>query len=109
MSNFCESDQVKGEMDEITCLQKELYDVILKFPMMSPKAKVQHIDTVMELLERQQIMWTRLSLSDDPQAKKMKDYILSNAQELGFGKADMNTIFSNMKKTLVEVQSNLKQ
>jgi|TARA_B100000424_G_C22476754_1_gene278915 hypothetical protein len=109
MSNFFESDQVKNEMDEITCLQKELYDVILKFPMMSPKAKVQHIDTVMELLERQQIMWTRLSLSEDPQAKKMKDYILSNAKELGFGKSDMNTIFSNMKKTLVEVQSNLKK
>ena len=87
MSNFFESDQVKNEMDEITCLQKELYDVILKFPMMSSEAKVEHIDTVMELLERQQIMWTRLSLSEDPQSKKMKDYILSNAKELGFGKS----------------------
>ena len=59
MTKFFESDQVKREMEEITCLQKELYDVILKFPMMSAEAKVEHIDTVMELLERQQIMWKR--------------------------------------------------
>ena len=84
------------------------HDVILKFPMMSPKAKVEHIDTVLELLERQQIMWTRLSLTDDKEAKKMKDYIVSHAKELGFGEADMGTIFSNMKTTLEQVQKNLK-
>ena len=42
MSKFFESDQVKTEMDEITSLQKELYDVILKFPMMSNEAKSDH-------------------------------------------------------------------
>lgn len=109
MSKFFDSETVKSEMEEITCLQKELYDVILKFPMMSPKAKVEHIDTVLELLERQQIMWTRLSLTDDKEAKKMKDYIVSHAKELGFGEADMSTIFSNMKTTLEQVQKNLKQ
>jgi len=109
MSKFFDSETVKSEMEEITCLQKELYDVILKFPMMSPKAKVEHIDTVLELLERQQIMWTRLSLTDDKEAKKMKDYIVSHAKELGFGEADMGTIFSNMKTTLEQVQKNLKQ
>ena len=109
MSKFFDSDRVKEEMNEITSLQKELYDVILKFPMMSPEAKVEHIDTVLELLERQQIMWTRLSLTDDKDAKKMKDYIVSHAKELGFGDTDMGTIFSNMKTTLVQVQSNLKR
>ena len=109
MSKFFDSDQVRREMEEITCLQKELYDVILKFPMMSAEAKVEHIDTVMELLERQQIMWTRLSLTDDPDAKKMKDYISSHSKELGFGDADLTTIFTNMKRTLIQVQSNLKK
>ena len=109
MSKFFDSETVKREMEEITCLQKELYDVILKFPMMSPEAKVEHIDTVMELLERQQIMWTRLSLTDDPDAKKMKDYIASHSKELGFGDTDLSTIFNNMRKTLEDVQSNLKK
>ena len=109
MSKFFDSETVKREMEEITCLQKELYDVILKFPMMSPEAKIDHIDTVMELLERQQIMWTRLSLTDDPDAKKMKDYIASHSKELGFGDTDLSTIFNNMRKTLEDVQSNLKR
>ena len=109
MSKFFDSERVKREMEEITCLQKELYDVILKFPMMSSEAKVEHIDTVMELLERQQIMWTRLSLTDDPDAKKMKDYIASHSKELGFGDTDLSTIFNNMRKTLEDVQSNLKK
>ena len=76
---------------------------------MSSEAKVKHIDTVMELLERQQIMWTRLSLTDDPDAKKMKDYIASHSKELGFGDTDLSTIFNNMRKTLEDVQSNLKK
>ena len=109
MSRFFDSETVKREMEEITCLQKELYDVILKFPMMSSEAKVEHIDTVKELLERQQIMWTRLSLTDDPDAKKMKDYIASHSKELGFGDTDLSTIFNNMRKTLEDVQSNLKR
>ena len=109
MSKFFDSETVKSEMEEITCLQKELYDVILKFPMMSPKAKVEHIDTVLELLERQQIMWTRLSLTDDPEAKKMKEYIINHSKELGFGDTDLPTIFTNMKRTLEQVQSNLKR
>tara|TARA_B100000424_G_scaffold19109_1_gene13800 strand:+ start:326 stop:655 length:330 start_codon:yes stop_codon:yes gene_type:complete len=109
MSKFFDSETVKREMEEITCLQKELYDVILKFPMMSSEAKVEHIDTVKELLERQQIMWTRLSLTDDPDAKKMKDYIASHSKELGFGDTDLSTIFNNMRKTLEDVQSNLKK
>ena len=109
MSKFFDSETVKREMEEITCLQKELYDVILKFPMTSAEAKVEHIDTVKELLERQQIMWTRLSLTDDPDAKKMKDYIASHSKELGFGDTDLSTIFNNMRKTLEDVQSNLKK
>jgi|TARA_B100000902_G_scaffold91564_1_gene95068 hypothetical protein len=109
MSKFFDSEHVKNEMEEITSLQKELYDVILKFPKMSSEAKVEHIDTVMELLERQQIMWTRLSLTDDPDAKRMKEYITNHSKELGFGDTDLPTIFANMKRTLQQVQSNLKR
>ena len=72
MSKFFESETVRNEMEDITDLQRELYKVIAKFPMMSDDAKWHHIETVKELLEKQQVMWTRLTLSDDPQAKIMK-------------------------------------
>tara|TARA_B100000482_G_scaffold46800_1_gene30860 strand:+ start:407 stop:736 length:330 start_codon:yes stop_codon:yes gene_type:complete len=108
MSKFFNSEQVKLELQDIQDLQKELYDVIMKFPFMSDEAKVIHIDSVLELLEKQQIMWTRISLSDDPLAMEMKKNIREGSTQLGFGDADMNMIFSNMKNTLEQVQKSLK-
>ena len=95
-------------MDEINEIQKELYNVIAKFPMMSDEAKWHHIETCKELLEKQQIMWTRLSLSDDPDAKKMRENLRRGSKEMGFGDADLGTIFNNMRVTLNQMQSYLK-
>ena len=96
-------------MEEITELQKELYEVIKDFPKMSDEAKWHHIETVKELLEKQQIMWTRLSLSDDPQAKQMKQNLEKGSKELGFGDADLGTVFKNMRTTLDAMQQNLRR
>ncbi len=109
MSDFFENDNVKEEMKNIYDLQKDLYSVILKFPYMSPDAKWEHIETLKELLEKQQIMWTRISLSDDPEAITMKNKLKDQTEMLGFGTTDMTTIFKNMKDTLDKMQSQLKQ
>tara|TARA_B100001113_G_C21087348_1_gene612718 strand:- start:1239 stop:1535 length:297 start_codon:yes stop_codon:yes gene_type:complete len=97
------------EMEDIYDLQKELYSVIMKFPGMSDEAKFLHIETVKELLEKQQIMWTRLSLSDDPEAIKMKENIRAGSKEMGFGDADLNMIFANMRTTLNQMQQSLRR
>ena len=76
---------------------------------MSQDAKWEHIETLKELLEKQQIMWTRMSLSDDPEALKMKQRLVDQIEILGFGSTDMSTIFTNMKNTLDKMQSQLKQ
>jgi len=109
MSDFFENDNVKEEMKNIYDLQKDLYSVILKFPYMSPDAKWEHIETLKELLEKQQIMWTRISLSDDPEAITMKNKLKDQTEMLGFGTTDMTTIFKNMKDTLDKMQSQLKK
>ena len=108
MSSFFQSENVKGEMQDIMDLQKELYKVIAQFPMMSDEAKWHHIETIKELLEKQQIMWTRITLSDDPEAKKMKKHLMKGSKELGFGDSDLGFIFTNMKVTLNALQSSLK-
>ena len=108
MGKFFESETVRSEMQDITELQKELYKVIAQFPQMSDEAKWIHIETVKELLGKQEVMWTRLSLSDDPQAKQMKKNLENGSKELGFGDADLGTIFKNMKVTLNALQSSLK-
>ena len=54
-------------------------------------------------------MWARIKLSDDPQALEMKKQLEKGSNQLGFGDADLSTIFTNMKRTLEQVQSNLKR
>ena len=83
MGKFFESDMVREELTEINQLQQEIYSSTMSFPSMSRKDKLEHIDKLTELLEKQKIMYARLSLSDDPQAKKMKEEIMKSASMMG--------------------------
>ena len=109
MGKFFESETVRSEMQDITELQRELYKVIAQFPQMSDEAKWIHIETVKELLEKQQVMWTRVTLSDDPEAIRMKESIRNGSKQMGFGDADLNMIFSNMRNTLNAMQKSLRR
>ena len=71
--SFFNSEFVKKEMEEITELQEKIYDSVFKFPTMNNKEKLEHIEILERLLNKQQILYTRLSLSDDPDAKEMKE------------------------------------
>ena len=73
MSEFFESDIIKEELNEINKLQEKIYASMLTFGSMSREEKLEHIDLLTDLLEKQQVMYTRLSLSDDPQAVEMKE------------------------------------
>tara|TARA_B100001250_G_scaffold185664_1_gene159663 strand:- start:212 stop:541 length:330 start_codon:yes stop_codon:yes gene_type:complete len=109
MTSFFQSEHVKQEMEEIMNIQSELYKVIAEFPLMSDEAKWYHIETIKELLEKQQIMWTRIRLSDDPEAKKMKENLIKGSKDMGFGDADLGQIFTNMKTTMEQMQKSLRK
>ena len=70
MSKFFDSEIIQEEIEEINELQKMLYGNVMQFPTMEHDEKVEHIDLLTELLEKQKVMYTRLSLSDDPDAVK---------------------------------------
>ena len=70
MSNFFDSEIVKKELVEINKLQEQVYSRAFGYPFMSREDKVEHIDKLVTLLEKQKVMYTRLSLSDSPEAKK---------------------------------------
>ena len=60
--SFFNSDLVKKEMEEITELQEKIYDSVFKFPTMNNKEKLEHIEILEKLLNKQQILYTRLRL-----------------------------------------------
>jgi hypothetical protein len=99
--SFFSSDIVRAEMTEISELQEEIYGSVFKFPTMTKEDKIHHVDLLDKLLSKQQILYTRLSLSDDPEAQSMKEKISSSAAMMGLSPGvDMNVIFNNMSKML---------
>ena len=100
--SFFDSEVVRAEMVEISELQEEIYTNVFKFPSMPKADKQYHIEILERLIEKQQVLYTRLSLSDDPQAKKMKENILQSAGDMGLPtNVDMSVIFSQMS-TMVD-------
>ena len=95
--SFFQSEVVRAEMAEISELQEEVYSHVFEFPRMSREDQKYHVETLERLLDKQQILYTRLSLSDDPEAKKMKDDILESASMMGLpANVDMQILFKNM-------------
>ena len=97
--SFFKSDVVRAEMAQINELQEEIYGNVFKFLTMTPEDKAYHVDILEKLIEKQRVMYTRLSLSDDPDAKKMKQDIVDSAYMMGIPKnLDMNKVWSDMTK-----------
>jgi hypothetical protein len=68
---------------------------------MTKDDKLSHVTMLERLLDKQKVLYTRLSLSDDPEAVQMKERILESASMMGLpSNVDMNVIFNNMSKML---------
>ena len=99
--SFFNSEVVRAEMTEIQELQEEVYGNVFKFPSMNKEEKKFHVALLEKLIDKQRILFTRLSLSDDPEAKHMKYNIVESAKMMGLPDGtDMNVVFSNMTKML---------
>ena len=99
--SFFQSDVVRAEMAEINELQEEVYTNVFKFPTMSKEDQQYHVEILERLLDKQRVMYTRLSLSDDPEAKKLKETISESAVDMGVPKdMDMNLVYNNMSRAV---------
>ena len=108
MSKFFDSYIIQEELEEIENLQEFIYKNILTFGMMNRENKMKHIDKMTELLEKQRIMYVRLSLSDDEEAIEMKENLQKSFSLMGFPlEIDMNTFFTNMEKTIESLKEYL--
>ena len=110
MSNFFDSEIVKEELQEIRYLQNEIYGKIPTLNMFSHDEKVDHIEKLETLLEKQRLMFTRLSLSDDSEAIKMKNHMQETVSLMGFPEGtDMGLLFSFMQETIDNLRKEVDQ
>jgi GTPase Era involved in 16S rRNA processing len=99
--SFFDSEVVRAEISEISDLQEDIYRNVFEFPRMTKEEKLFHVSLLEKLLNKQQILYTRLKLSDDPEAVKMKEKIRESARMMGLPPhVDMNVIFNNMTQLL---------
>lgn len=100
--SFFQSPVVRAEMAEISELQEEVYSNVFKFPSMKKEDQLYHVELLTRLIEKQKILYARVSLSDDPDALKMKENIIESASMMGIpNSVDMSKVFDQMS-TMVE-------
>ena len=107
MSDFFASEQVQESITEINRMQEEIYSKIFAFERLSHKEKMEHVDQLETLLDKQRNFYMRLKLSDDPRAKDMMEQIHQSSHLVGFPK-DVNPdlLFKNMQDTLSNLRKN---
>ena len=99
--SFFDSEIVRAEMTEIAELQEDVYENFMKFPYMNNADKAHHIDQLSKLIDKQKIVYARLSLSDDPDAIEMKENILRSAKSMGLpANVDVAKMFDQMSDVI---------
>ncbi len=108
MSSFFDSEIIQEELEEINELQQEVYGDAFKLMRMSSAERVEHVENLETLLEKQKIMYTRVSLSDDPQAVEMKKNLEKSVKLMGFPTGtDMSQLFDAMDKTIEKLKQSI--
>tara|TARA_B100000902_G_scaffold295584_1_gene282422 strand:- start:277 stop:606 length:330 start_codon:yes stop_codon:yes gene_type:complete len=106
MSDFFESEIVREELAEINKLQEEIYGSVFSFSSLSREDKKEHIDDLIDLLDKQRVMYTRLSLSDDPEAIQLREQLKKSVSLMGYPQGtDVNILFDSMKKTIEKMRN----
>ncbi len=106
MSNFFDSPLVREGLEEINELQQEVYGNLITFQNLPPEEQQEHIDKLSLLLQKQKIMYGRLSLSDDPQAIEMKETMRKSVSLMGFPSGtSIERLFEGMEKTIEQLKN----
>tara|TARA_B100001094_G_scaffold168446_1_gene162904 strand:+ start:232 stop:564 length:333 start_codon:yes stop_codon:yes gene_type:complete len=108
MGDFFKSDIIRDELTAINNLQSVIYQSTGNFNSLDRDEKLEHIDNLTELLERQRVMYTRLSLSDDPDAIRMREELSKSVTLLGFPPGtDISVLFSGMTQTIESLKEKI--
>lgn len=106
--SFFDSELVQKEMQDIQDLHEKIYASMFAFSTLSKEDRLDHITCMEELINKQRILYTRLSLSDDPVAKEMKVNLEKTAMSMGMpDDMDMNTIFNTMEEIIDKMKGKL--
>ena len=73
MSNFFQSELVRGEIQEMAALQEFCFRSVTNHALLNKERKMEYFEALRKLLEKQKIFHARLQLSEDPEAKQVAE------------------------------------
>ena len=77
---------------------------------MNKEDKLIHVELLEDLLNKQRVLYTRMSLSDDPDARDDEKEHRPTAQMLGFPPdTDISYVFGNMTKIIENMKKSIKE
>ena len=105
MSNFFQSEVVQKELTQMQDLYMDINRMGL---ILNVDQKREQLDKMMRLIELQQTMYMRVTLSEDTEAKKLVDQVKNAASMLGMPPEDIGPQFyeklkDNVRKMIKEL------
>ena len=92
---FFQSEVVQKELEQMQDLYMEINKMGL---MLNATQKREQLDKMMRLIELQQTMYMRVTLSDDPDAKQLVDQVKNAAKMLGMPPDEVGPSFYDKLK-----------
>ena len=102
---FFESEVVRNELNRMQDLYLEINKMGL---MLTAPQKKEQLDKMIELINLQQTMYMRVTLSDDPEARKMVEQVRNAATMPGMNPNDANhTFYDTLRDNVQEMINQL--
>ena len=98
MSEFFKSEMVRGELQEMMDLQQQCFRYAMSFPVLEKERRMEYLEILMSLLEKQEVLYARMSLSDDEEAQTVVENMRNAVVMLG-GDPDLtvNDMFMDLR------------
>ena len=89
MSEFFQSELVRGDIQEMTTLQEFCFRCAMNLSLLDKEEKLEYFEALERLIEKQKIFHARICLSDDPEAQSVAESIKKAVVLLG-GNENLN-------------------
>ncbi len=108
MSSFFQSDLVRGDIQEMAALQQYCFRCATNLALLDKERKLEYFEALRKLIDKQKIFYTRLSLSDDPEAKMVIENMKQSIVMLGADpKLTILDMFDDLLKKITQFETHL--
>ena len=110
MSRFFQSELVRGDIQEMVELQQFCFRSAMNFMLLDYDRKKQSFEALERLIEKQKVFYARIELSDDPEAKSVKETMKQGIVMLGATPdTPMQSMFDELQKKISIMRDKLEE